>query len=313
MSSVGSLKIALRCAAFMAFSVWMLPAQTIDDGIMIAGKTIFGGFVYSHDSWEHYWEGPLKRVNGNLGSVTTNTSTLTINYGVLDRLNLIANIPYVSTNASQGVLAGQQGWQDATFAAKYQIINRRVTKYGSLSLIVVAFGGFPLTDYSPDFQPLSIGLGSTRVGGRLTANYQTRFGWYINTTSAYTWRGSVTLDRPYYFTDDQLFLTDEVQMPDVVDYSISPGYLKKGRMFQVGFTKQITQGGGDIRRQDAPFISNRFIYAKIGGMVMYPLPIPKVKGLSFRFELNRVIDGRNVGQATTVVAGLLKTVSLKRQ
>jgi hypothetical protein len=290
-----------------------LHAQTIDDAITVPGRTIFGGFIYSHDSWDHYWEGPLKRVNGNLGTVSTMTSTLTAVYGVTDRLNVFANIPFVSTNASQGVLASQHGWQDITFAAKYRIINRRVTKLGSISVLGAVFGGFPLTDYSPDFQPLSIGLGSRRVGGRVTVNYQTRHGWYLNGTTAYTWRGAVTLDRPYYFTDNQLFFTDQVQMPDVVDYSISPGYLKKGRMFQFTFTKQITEGGGDIRRQDAPFVSNRFIFAKIGGQVMYPLPLPKIKSLSVRFELNHVVDGRNVGQSNTIVIGLLETLSLKRR
>jgi len=297
---------------FVGLCPVILRAQTIEDGLMIPGRTLFTGFLYSHDKWDHYWEGTLKRVNGNIGAITTRTSTWTANFGVTNRLNVIANIPYVSTDASQGVLKGQNGWQDITLAAKYRIITRPVTKLGALSVIGMAFGGFPLTDYVPDFQPLSIGLGSRRVGGRLTANYQSQAGWFLNGTAAYTWRGNVTLDRPYYFTNDHLFLTDNVPMPDVVDYTLAPGYLKKGRMFQAMFTKQITQGGGDIRRQDAPFVSNRFLYSRIGAMVMYPIPIQRLRSLSLRFDVGHVIDGRNVGQSTTLTFGLLETLSLKR-
>jgi hypothetical protein len=151
------------------------------------------------------------------------------------------------------------------------------------------------------------------VGGRLTLNCQTNAGWFLNGTAAYTWRGNVTLDRPYYFTEDQLFLSDEVPMPGVVDYSVSPGFLKKGWMVQGTFTKQITEGGGDIRRQDAPFVSNRFIFSKVGAMMMHPVPIPKLRSLSFRVELSHIIDGRNVGQSTAVTVGLLETLSFKRR
>jgi hypothetical protein len=303
-----------RCRVLLLLPVLglsTLHAQTVDDAIMIPGKTLFTGTLYTHDSWDHYWEGPLNRVNGNLGTVTTDTVTFSANYGIMDRLNLIGTVPLVWTDASQGVLSGMQGWQDISLAAKYRVLTTPIRDAASLSVFGVVFGSIPLTNYTPDFQPLSIGLGSTRVGGRITLNFQSNRGWFLNATSAYTWRGSVTLDRPYYFTEDQLSLTNDVKMPDVVDYSISPGYLRKGRMAQFTFSKQITQGGGDIRRQDMPFISNRIIFSKVGFLAMYPLPF--LKSLTFRFEYSYVIDGRNVGQASTFTTGLLQTVSFKRR
>ena len=36
-------------------------AQTIDDGIMLAKHELLTGNYYSHDSWDEYWEGALKR------------------------------------------------------------------------------------------------------------------------------------------------------------------------------------------------------------------------------------------------------------
>ena len=79
-----------------------LAAQTIEDGLFMPKKTLCTGFLYTHDSWDEYWEGTLKRTNGNIGSITTEVNTIAANYGVFDRFNLIGTVPYVWTRASQG-------------------------------------------------------------------------------------------------------------------------------------------------------------------------------------------------------------------
>lgn len=133
-----------------------LHAETIDDGIMMPSHTLFTGNVYSHDSWNPYWEGFLHRTNGNLGTVATQTDAWSANYGVTSRLNVIALVPYVWTGASQGMLHGMKGFQDITLAAKYRFPDRPFPKYGSLGAIAAVSGGIPLTNYTPDFPPLSI-------------------------------------------------------------------------------------------------------------------------------------------------------------
>ena len=160
-----------------------------------------------------------------------------------------------------------------------------------------------MTDYTPDFQPLSIGSASKRVAGRFTVNLHAEPGWYLNGSTAYAWRSTVTLDRPFYFTDGQLFLTNEVDMPNVFDYVVTGGYMKRGVMVTVSYLQQRTQGGGDIRRQDMPFVSNRMNFSKVGGVVMTPLP--KLRDLSVQFAYTYTLDGRNVGQATTFTTGLM--------
>lgn len=282
---------------------------------MVGRQSVMAGFLYTHDSWDHYWEGALNRVNGNLGTVTTQTTQYSAAYGVRDRLNLLATIPFTWTNASQGVLSGMSGWHDATLAAKCRIFRKPIADYG-IAVYGVAFGGFPMTDYQPDFQPLSIGLGNSRIGARATVDYQSPHRFYVTATAAYTWQGDVSIDVPYYFTNNRLFDTNIVKMPDVVDYSISPGYRRGRLMAQLSFKKMITQGGadvGDIRRQDIPFPSNRFIASRAGGMVMCPLPFRKLRKTSVRLEYSRVIDGRNVGESNTFTVGLLETISFKRR
>jgi len=275
---------------------------------MIPRHTLFTGNVYSYNSWDHYWEGHLNRVNGNLGTVSTQTDTWSANYGITNRIDFIALIPYVWTNASEGVLHGMQGYQDITLAAKFKLLDRPFTKYGDLKAFAVVSGTLPMTNYEPAFQPLSIGNQSNTISSRLTLNYQTRRGWFGNGTAQYTWRRDVFIDQPYYYTNGQLFLTNDVSMPEVFDYAFSGGYFKHGLMANVSIEQQRTQGGGDIRRQDMPFISNHINFSKIGGLIMYPLPIPGLRNLAAQFQYGYVFDGRNVGQSMTYTTALMYTV-----
>lgn len=299
-----------RLFVVVALSWGSLPAQSLDDGIMMPKRNLFTGFVYSRDSWDQYWEGRLQRKNGNLGTVTTETDTWYADYGLTDRVNLLVSIPYVRTDASQGVLHSMQGFQDITFAGKYRFFERQFRRLGSLRLIAVGSGAIPLTNYTPDFLPLSIGSASKRVSGRLTVNFQSRPGWFVNGSSAYTWRGDVTLDRPYYYTEGHLFLTNVVNMPGVFDYVASAGYNKHGWMAEFLFAQQRTQGGGDIRRQDAPFVSNRMNASRVGGNVMFP--IPKLRELALHLTYAYTVDGRNVGQATTFSTALFYRINIHK-
>jgi hypothetical protein len=198
------------------------------------------------------------------------------------------------------------GFQDLTVAAKYSLLETGFTHRGSLRAILVAAASTPVTDYTSDYLPLSIGSASRRASGRLTLNFQAEQGWFMNGSAAYTWRGKVTLDRPAYFTDGRLHLTEQVAMPDVFDYTVSAGYRKGGLHVPISFSQQVTLGGGDIRRQDMPFVSNRMNFSKVDALVMYSLP--KLRKLALRAAAAYTLDGRNVGQATTLTAGLLYTV-----
>ena len=278
-------------------------AQTIDDGILVAKGSLFTGTLYTHESWDENWEGTLKRVNGNIGTITTRTGTWTGNYGISDRLNVIAMVPHVWTRASQGVLHGLRGFQDITLAGKVNVFEKRLAAGGALRTIAVAAASLPLTDYTPDFQPLSIGHGSTRVSWRLTSHFQSDPGWFVTGSTAYTWRSQVRLDRPYYFTEDRLFLTDTVDMPNAFDYVASAGYARRRLMATVSLTQQRMLGGGDIRRQDAPFVSNRMDFSRVGLMAMHQ--VPTLRDLWFQLSYAYTFSGRNVGQATTFTTGLL--------
>jgi hypothetical protein len=283
-------------------------AQTIDDALMMGKRRLCTGFSYSQDGWDRYWEGTSKRDNGNIGTLTTRSVGWMGTYGVTDRVNLIAMLPWVSTSASAGTLKGMHGLQDLTVAAKVQLLQADLTKHGALSIFAVGSVATPLGDYTPDFYPMSIGSQSSRFSGRSTLNYQAKNGLFLDATGAYTWRGNVTLDRDAYFTDDRLFLTNEVAMPDVIDYTFRLGWWKSGLYLPLSFSQQITLGGGDIRRQDMPFVSNRMNATRVDALAMYYFTKPK--NLVVRLGASSIVSGRNIGQSTAFTAAILYTFKL---
>ena len=274
-------------------------AQTVDDGRMIPKGMLSSGVLYTHDSWDQYWEGTLKRKNGNIGTLTQQSITVIGGYGLSDRVSLMAALPYVRTHASQGVLHDLSGVQDLTFAAKLRLLTTGPTTRGAFSAFVVGTAAVPVGNYTPDFFPLSIGTGGGRASGRLTLGYQSASAWFLNASSAHTWCSNVKLNRNSYYTDGQLYLTNEVAMPNVIEHSLTAGVNRGRWQIPLSLVQQRTLGGGDIRRQDMPFVSNRMDFVKLDGGVTYALP----KNFSIRLGAAHVLSGRNVGQSTTFTSG----------
>ena len=272
---------------------------------MMQKKTLSLGVSYARESWDEYWEGSLKRSNENIGSVTTQTGALVGHFGFSDRVSLATEIPYVWTRSTQGTLRGFSGVQDVTVALKYRAFSTAFTERGTLSTVIVGAASIPGSHYSPDLQPLSIGLGSRRASGRVIAHYEDRSDWFLEGSAAHTWRNNVNLDRQAYYTNGQLYLTNEVAMPDVFDWKVSTGFRKKRVFIPLSISQQRTLGGGDIRRQDMPFMSNRMNFTKIAAMMMYGLTVPT--DLAVQFGVSRILNGRNVGQATGISAGVFHT------
>jgi hypothetical protein len=283
-------------------------AQTLEDAEMLRSREIHATVMYGQDSWNEYWEGTRMRENGNIGTVTTSSVTTSVGYGVSSRLTVIASLPYVWTEASQGVLHGMKGRQDLTVMAKYRVLNPLIGGRARLKVLAVAGAGIPTSDYTPDFLPLSIGTQSRSVLARGAMHLQDRTGWFVDGYGERVWRSNVELDRDSYYTDGNLFETNEVSMPDVAKYRGTLGWQRGAWCIPVGVTMQRTLGGGDIRRQDMPFVSNRMNHTTGHVEVMYFLP--GVSGLRLDLGVARTIDGRNVGRSTMIMTGLTYALHL---
>jgi hypothetical protein len=293
-------------------SAAVLHAQTplYTDALMMPKKDLGLGLFYGSNSWKKYWEGSLKRSNDNVGTVTTQTVTFMGAYGLSDKVTLITTLPYVWTKGSSGTFTGFKGIQDLTLAVKYNFLTGEFGK-SAIKFFLVGSASTPMTNYAVDLQPFSIGMGSTNLSGRFTANYTLNKVWFATVSSSYTWRSNVKLDRPAYYTDGQLHMTNEVQMPDVVDFIARIGYHKSSWRGELYSVNQNTLGGGDIRRQDMPFVSNRMNFSKVGASIMYAHP--KYENIAVRAWGDYTIAGRNVGQSTTIMLGAMYFLHFSKQ
>ena len=102
--------------------------------------------------------------------------------------------------------------------------------------------------------------------------------------------------------------SNEVAMPDVAQYRATLGWQSGPWCIPVGFTEQRTLGGGDIRRQDMPFVSNRMNYTTAHAELMYFLP--GVSGLRLDLGAAHTLRGRNVGQSTMIMTGFTYALHL---
>ena len=297
------MKILMPCL-FVITIASTTHGQTTTDGLLMPPKNFCTGLMASHDKWTNYWEGTLKRTNDNIGNITTNSITWFGNYGVSDKLNIIAAIPYVMVNASAGTMHKMKGVQDLSIAVKYRFAQLAFDS-SKFRAFVVGSVGMPLTNYTPDYLPLSIGLATKQATGRLNLNYYMKPGLYINSSIGYTFRSNVSLDRPSYFTDGQIYYTNQVDMQNVLDFSVSVGFINRGFESKISYIQQNTQGGGDVRRQDMPFVSNMMNFSKAELLFMYYLPKPKYVAL--RGAYTYTLAGRNMGQSSMLMGGILYT------
>jgi hypothetical protein len=271
-----------------------LRAQTDEDAIMMAKNNFCIGGIYSYSSWDHYWEGTFKRNNQNLGTVSTKMFGLMGTYGVSKKLNIIVNAPYVWTKATAGTLHGQHGIQDLSAWVKWEAIEQTIGK-GTLSIYALGGGSIPLTNYIADYLPLSIGLHSKTLSGRIIADYQLG-NFFATASGTYTGRSDITIDRNSYYTTE-LHLTNKVDMPDMWSSELRTGYRSERMILEAIVMNMTTIGGFDIRKNDMPFPSNKMNATMVGANFKYNFKA--VQGLSLTGGGNYTVAGRNVGQAST--------------
>ena len=284
-------------------------SQTLTDGLMMPKADLCTGFMYTHDRWTDYWQGELKRKNDNIGTVTTQSAMWVGIYGISKKFNALVSLPYVWTKASQGTLRPMEGLQDVSVGVKYNFFTHKFEGSNFKAFGVLNFA-MPVTDYTPDYLPLAIGSASTRLTWRLTTYYRLEQGWFANASAGYTWRSNVTLDRPAHWDEDGLVNSTEAFLPNVFDLFVSAGFHKGAIQAELNYMQQNMFGGDDIRSQVMPEVGNRMNYAKAGVLVMYYVPFPK--GMAVRGAYSYTVSGRNVGQSTTLTAGLLYTIHFSK-
>jgi len=285
----------------LSLSTKVSSAQTDVDGLMMGKKNLCGGLVYGYGSWTNYWEGQNLRSNANLGTVSSQSAWAMANYGITDKINIIAMAPYLSNKASAGTLMGHQGVQDLSMLLKWEFFGKA---FGKNYVSLLAFAGYstPLTNYVADYLPLAIGMHSSNTMGRIMIDVQ-RGKWYTTASTNYISRSNVTIDRDAYYTTKMIY-SNQVEMPSLMGYNVRLGYRKDADLVLEAVLDGLnTIGGYDMRKNEMPFLSNKMDVTRIG--INVKLPIPIVDGLSFTGNTMYTITGRNMGKSTMFMAGIL--------
>jgi len=280
-------------------------AQTEIDGIMMEKNAFCLGPMYGYSSWKNYWEGELKRENLNLGTVSTSMFSVMGNYGINSKWNVLFGLPYIKTKASAGQLAGQEGLQDLSLWLKWKAYSKKLGE-GRLSLFAIGGVSFPVSDYTADLLPLSIGLKSKNLTLRAMGDYQLDK-WFATVSAAYVLRSNVELDRTAYYTTEMHY-TNEVDMPDAASFNLRLGYRNNGIIAEAIADNWTTLGGYDIPRNGMPFPSNRMNATRIGFNLKYPVLFKRQ--LSLIGSAMTTVAGRNVGQSTGYNAGIFYVLDL---
>ena len=292
----------------IAFTSLACLSQTDIDGIMMEKNAFCIGPMFGYSSWKNYWEGTLKRENLNLGTLSTQMYSVMGNYGITNKLNVLFGLPYVKTKASAGQLNGQEGVQDLSLWVKWKPFSKKIAS-GRLSLIAIGGYSFPISDYTADFLPMSIGLESKNLSLRGMADYQ-RGSWFGTISGTYVRRSNIELDRTSYYTTEMHY-TNEVKMPDAASFNIRAGYRDKGLIAEAVFDHWNTLGGFDITRNNMPFPSNEMDMSRIGFNFKYDMPF--LPQLSLTGNVMTTIGGRNVGQATGFNIGIFYVIDFSKK
>ena len=283
-------------------------AQTDIDGIMMQNNYFCVGSTVGYSSWKNYWEGTNKRNNANLGTVSTRNAMIMGNFGVTDKLNLLFGLPYVKSQASAGNLKGQKGFQDLSLFVKWVAKEKAIGK-GSLKGILIGGYSTPVSNYSADLLPLSIGMQSKTAMVRIMADYETG-NWFATASGTYNFRNNVTLDKNTYYTTEMHY-SNEVKMPDATYVNFRAGYRSSTWIIEAIADKWTTLGGFDITKNNMPFVSNKMNATRVGIHVKYDSDF--VNGLSFIADVNTTVAGRNVGQSTSYGGGIFYILDLSKK
>lgn len=285
-----------------------LNSQTFADGEMMGKKEVCLAAMYNHDTWDTYYEADLKRINGNIGTLTRNSITGAAVYGITKRLTFITMLPWIHNATSQGTLAPAAGFQDISTGLKYRI-KIKDDNFG-INAFIVSYASTPVSNYNTEIGPLALGAKCSEWANRLILELKHKnTGLFVRSWASYHLRGTSSLERTYYFTD-QAYYSDKVNVPEQWQLSITAGVrlLNNNLRLESSYTKVESIGGADIRRNEMPFPGTAMDGTMVSGLIQYyPNFFPQ---LGIQLAGMKILDGRNIGISTAWTTSLMYRFSI---
>lgn len=215
-------------------------------------------------------------------------------YGLSERIDLVATGAYVFTSSKNGL-------QDGALLLKYRPLYRQMGRAGKLGLLLGAGLAFPLANYEPTATG-ALGQKAVIAPLRLIVQWETPPGIFFNLTGGYNWR----LDR--------LRETDIAAVRKArPDYQPRQPANFATALFKIGFPAahyyldawvegQYTRAGADYV-PEVPDLPQSFgvSYLQTGGTLFY-----SENGKSgFYLSTGYILGGRNTGRILRVTGGMV--------
>lgn len=283
-------------------SPFMVSAQGMIDGFMRGGGKGVVALSYSTEDYKEFYKGTNLVSEPNLGTISTQSISLFAAVGLMNNVDLVVSLPYVTTSADKGYWADQSAMQDAGFALKWRPLLMTIENVGTISGIVSAGLATPLSNYVAD-APVAVGHQSTSGDFRVLGNFMMDFGLFASVQAGYIRRGDVNLD---HVTLDGNMKTS---VPDALDISAKIGYGNSDFYIDAWYQNQTARGGTNIGDTGASFPSNGISFSRIGVTGYYPLPILN-KQLGISIGGASTLDGRNIGKSTRISFGVVYGLTL---
>lgn len=302
--------LPLSLFALLLIGARPLAAQTPADEILMKKQEVCFALSYDRGEWDEYWEGADLRVNGNIGTLTRNTTAPMVAYGITDKLNFLMATPYVKTKSNGGQLAGAQGFQDVSVALKYEIIKKKLGK-GNLAALATAAFATPMSNYLSDYMPYSLGLGTNEGTLRGIVHYQLDKGMYARVAGAHLWKGQTETERDYYYNNGSYY-TPFMDVPNAWNCNATIGtwLFDYALKVEVNYMALMSTDGDDIRAYNAPQPTNKVEVSQVGGFAQYYFK-KNLKGLGVLAYYSQMIDGRNMGKFTNIGVGATYQFNVK--
>ena len=280
----------LLAAFFFVMASASLSAQGLIDGFFQPKGKGSATLSYTRSTFDEFYAGEMKMPAVPVhNSIDQNIINFYANYGLTDKLTVIANVPYFSAsgNGEPDPINGFRevdGLQDISLALKFMPFSADLGG-AQLSGIVSAGASLP-GDYEPN-GILSIGYGAftTDLTGGL--HLQTGSGFFATGLFNYSLRGEA----------DNNGGGEDFDVPNATHLTGKVGYAGGGFYAEAWVRRQSTSDEG-IDITDADF-GGRFPLTKVdftvvGGSVY--VPVGSVLGLSAAY--GTIVSGRNVGDAS---------------
>ncbi|MBK8389502.1 MAG: transporter [Saprospiraceae bacterium] len=289
---------------FFCFSL-QTKAQTPNDAIMMDKRDACVLLAYTYGTFDQYWEGGNQRENQTIATVERQTILGMAAIGITKKLDFYVGLPYVKTKSYEpngGYFAGANGLQDVLVGLKYQLINAQ-SSVGTFSILPSATFSTPVSKYLSDYQPYSLGLGTTEIASRLMANYKLDKGLYTTIGAAYLWRGYTEAERDYYYNNGS-FYTNTMDVPSAWNFEALIGsWLFQNKLrLELNYSAIRSLSGDDIRAYNAPQPTNKVEMDRVGAFAQYYFN-PQ-GGFGIVASYNTVFRGRNAPKMTSLNLGI---------